>query len=61
MKELIYKYVAKKVEATTLIRALSGAFDPEQAINNLTIINLVCRHDHGDIDTNTFLDVLGMS
>ena len=51
------RYFDKKLDAIALIRSLSGMFDPEHAVNLLSLICTITRHEQGDIDTGTFRSV----
>ena len=50
-------YFAGKLDALSLIRQLSGMFDPKQAVDILTLICTITRHEQGDIDEDTFRQV----
>jgi hypothetical protein len=54
MKELLNQYFNKELDAITLIRTLSGMFNPDKAVSLLTLICTITRHEQGDIDTDTF-------
>ena len=54
MKELLNNYVDQKTDAITVIRALSGMFNPDYAIDILTIICSITRVEQGDMDRETF-------
>jgi hypothetical protein len=54
IKEAISKYLNKSMTSTELIRMLSGMFNPDIAVDLLVVINQVCRHEQGDLDTETF-------
>lgn len=57
IKDLISKYLNKEMTAVEAIRLLSGMFNPDHAVDLLTIINQICRHEVGDLDTETFKSV----
>jgi len=54
MKELLNRYLDGEEDAISIIRALSGMFDPKHAITLLSLICTITRHEQGDIDTETF-------
>lgn len=54
IKEELTMYFNKETSAVELIRALSGIFNPDMAVNILALINQICRHEQGDLDTETF-------
>jgi len=54
LKDLMTQYFKGEMDAISLIRILSGMFNPEQAVNILTLICTITRHEQGDIDTDTF-------
>lgn len=54
MKELLNNYVDQKTDAITVIRALSGMFNPDYAIDILTIICAITRVEQGDMGRETF-------
>lgn len=47
-------YLEGKTDAITVIRTLSGIFNPEQAINILVLICAITRIEQGDLDKDTF-------
>jgi len=57
MKQMMSKYFMGEIDAISLIRMLSGMFDPEHATSLLTLICTITRHEQGDIDTETFNEV----
>jgi len=58
MKELVEQYINDEVDAIYLIRALSGAFNPDHAVDLLAIICMITRVEHGDLDKETFKSIL---
>ena len=54
MKEILSDYLNKKTDSITVIRKLSGMFNPDHAITILSLICTITRHEQGDIDTETF-------
>jgi len=54
LKELLEKYLEGKVTAVRTIRALSGVFNPDQAVDILTLICSITRVEEGDLDKETF-------
>lgn len=57
MKDLMKQYFMGELDAISLIRMLSGMFDPKNATTLLTLICTITRHEQGDIDTDTFNSV----
>jgi len=57
MKELMRQYFMGELDAISLIRMLSGMFNPKNATSLLTLICTITRHEQGDIDTETFNEV----
>jgi len=57
MKEIMRQYFMGEMNAITLIRLLSGMFDPKNAVNLLNLICTITRHEQGDIDSETFNEV----
>lgn len=57
LKEMMSSYFKKETDAITVIRTLSGMFDPKHAIDILSLICTITRHEQGDIDTETFKKV----
>lgn len=55
--DLLKQYFNKEISAIKLIRTLTGMFDPDHAIDILAITNQICRHEEGDIDTETFKSI----
>lgn len=66
IKEVLKKFVddiegADHAKATIeLIRQLSGAFNPDHAVDILALINQVTRLQQGDLDVETFKSVWGI-
>ena len=50
-------YLSKKRDAISLIRQLSGMFDPKHAIKIMTLICAITRYEQGDLDEKTFRSV----
>ena len=57
MKEMMFKYFTGELDPIQMIRNLSGMFDPKHAVSLLTLICTITRHEQGDIDTETFINV----
>lgn len=55
--DLLNKYLNKDIDAISTIRRLTSIFNPEAAIDILSLINSITRHEQGDIDTKTFRKV----
>jgi len=56
-KELMKQYFVGELDAISLIRMLSGMFDPKHAVHWLTLICAITRHEQGDISTEDFNEV----
>lgn len=54
IKELLNQYINQEITALEVIRTLSGAFNPQHAVDLLAIIQQVVRHEQKDLDTETF-------
>lgn len=54
MKDMMRQYFMGEIDAISLIRMLSGMFNPDHATTLLTLICTITRHEQGDIDTETF-------
>lgn len=54
LKEMLLEYVEGRQAAIPLIRALSGMFQPEQAIDRLVIICQIARMEQGDLSKEDF-------
>ena len=57
IKDLMKQYFTGDLDAISLIRMLSGMFDPSKATTLLTLICTITRHEQGDITTETFNSV----
>ena len=60
LKELLLNYLNKETDAITVIRMLSGMFDPTTAVSVLSLICAITRHEQGDMDTDVFKSVFGL-
>lgn len=60
LKETVNKYANKEMDAISLIRILSGAFNPDHAISILVIICQVTRVEQGDLDIEDFKAMYGI-
>lgn len=60
LKDLIAKYLNKEVTAVDAIRQITGMFNPDYAVDLLALVNQICRHEQGDLDTETFKSVYGI-
>jgi len=58
MKELIEEYINGEMDAIVLIRTLSGAFNPDHAVDILATICMVTRVELGDLDKKTLKKIL---
>lgn len=54
LADLLIEYADKKRDAISVIRTLSGMFNPDHAINILTIVNQITRVEQGDMDREMF-------
>lgn len=60
IKAIFETYFKKQIDAITLIRTVSGIFEPKQAVNLLALINSICRLEQGDLDVKTFREIWKM-
>lgn len=58
MKHPIHEYLDGDIAAIDLIRTLSGAFDPRDAVSILAMICAICRVEQGDLDKETLRSFL---
>jgi len=58
VKELIENYINGKTDAITVIRTLSGAFNPDHAIDILLIICMITRVEQGDLEKDLFKELV---
>lgn len=58
--DLLKEYFDKKVTATEIVRRLTNIVNPDMAVDILALINQICRHEQGDLDTETFKSVYGI-
>lgn len=54
MNELLEKYLQGDMSAISLIRALSGVFNPEFATDILVLICQITRVEQGDLSKEVF-------
>ncbi len=54
LKDLLIQYFNKEVSAVEAIRMLTAMVNPDHAIDILALVNQICRHELGDLDTETF-------
>jgi hypothetical protein len=57
LKDLLEEYLDGKRDAISVIRTLSGMFDPANATDLLVLICAVTRIEQGDLDKDTFRSV----
>ena len=57
IKDLLAQYLNGQITSTEAIRNLSGIFNPDHAVDLLAIINQICRHEQGDLETSTFKSI----
>lgn len=55
--KLLENYLEGKTDAIQVIRTLSGMFNPNHAVDLLTLICAITRVEQGDLDRETFKDV----
>ena len=55
VNELLLSYIEGETDAISAIRALSGIFDPNVAINYLVIICQITRIEQGDLEKDLFV------
>lgn len=60
IKEALLKYLNKEISALELIQLITGAFNPDQAVDLLALVNQISRHANGDLDTATFKSLWGL-
>lgn len=58
--DALKKYLEGEVNAIATIRLLSGMFDPTSAPDILAIICAITRIEEGDLDKETFRDMMGI-
>ena len=56
-KQLLTEYITGERTAISTIRAFSGMFNPNQAIDILTVVCSITRVEEGDMDKETFIKV----
>lgn len=61
MKEELFKYLEGESDAISLIRKLSGMFNPSAAIDVLALICSITRVEQGDLDKDTFKEIWDLS
>lgn len=54
IRDLLEEYLQGKLDAISLIRRISGAFDPDHAIDLLSLVCFITRVEQGDLDKDTF-------
>lgn len=59
--ELLRGYLDGKTPAIEVIRRVSGIFNPESAVDLLTLVNAITRVEQGDLDKETFAKVWKLS
>lgn len=60
LQELLKQYINKEKTAVETVRIISAAFDPHFAIDMLALINQICRHEVGDMDTDILKSMYGI-
>lgn len=55
--DLLREYADEKIDAISTIRRISGMFEPQYAVDLLTIICAITRVEQGDLDRATFRKV----
>ncbi len=56
-RELIENYLKGETDAISVIRILSGIFDPKYADGILVLICAITRIEQGDLDKETFRSI----
>jgi hypothetical protein len=54
MKQLLLDYANGKNNAISVIRTLSGMFNPDHAVGLLSIVCAITRVEQGDLDRDLF-------
>lgn len=57
MKKLLEEYLEGKSDAITVIRTISGMFNPDHAIILMALICSITRIEQGDLDKETFRSI----
>ena len=57
MKELIESYIEGKIDAISVIRQITGVFNPNYAIHILSLVCSITRVEQGDLDKETFRSI----
>lgn len=60
IKDLLTEYVEGDTDAISVIRQLSGAFNPDHAVDILAIICTISRTEQGDVEKEDLLSILGL-
>ena len=55
--ELVEEYLDGKKDAISVIRTISGMFNPDIAVNLLALICAITRVEQGDLDKETMRSV----
>jgi len=58
VKDLLVSYLDGRNDAISVIRTMSGMFNPDNAVNILSVICMITRVEQGDLDKETFRKVL---
>lgn len=58
MKNLLKKYADGESDAISVIRTISGMFNPQHAVELLSIVCAITRVEQGDLDRETFKKLL---
>lgn len=54
MKKLLEEYLDGKTDAISVIRALTGMFNPDYAVHILALVCAITRIEQGDLEKETF-------
>lgn len=59
LKDTLQEYIDGKTDAISVIRMLSGMFNPDYAVNILALVCAITRVEQGDLDKETFKQMWG--
>lgn len=57
IKSLLDNYLDGKTDAISVIRTLSGMFNPDHAVSLLTLICAITRIEQGDLEKEDFKSI----
>ena len=61
IRDLIEQYLNGDIDAIQAIRDMTGIINPDAAVDIIVVINMVTRHKQGDLDTETFKKLVGIT